>query len=350
MRLTRKIALITCVVFCGLLGAGNFAVIFAATGKLTRKRAIEEVMQRLSQLQNVTASFKMTRRDIITPQIIALDKKITPWLHKVYPTAHFGKNMPQTCSYHCNFRFLYGRVYYARYILDPAKNASRDLPLAQVQAITGGRSEYLGFPAKAYSALVRTTGSIQTHEAPLDSLLISSALGLRPIAHHHWRWLDAATVKRMEFTDQHDGDFSLTQVLRGGVRYRWSFMRAPSIKLVGIRESMTSPGGRNAILTTVRLSNFHRVDGLLLPERAVETQFSGRRFLAGPLRRIVLTHIRYEIEPRVNVRKSYFIVFPRGSVIIDQQTGSVFHIIKPTILSDKEIFTRLKKRDTAGAR
>ncbi len=352
MRLTGMILPATCAVFCGVAVAHDARPAPAAFGNPTREQAIAAVVQRLLLLQNVTASFKMVRHDIITPQLIAFEKKTMPWLHKVYPNVHFGKrsSMPQTRSYLCKFRFLHGRVYYARDIPAAAKGPSEELPTAQIQAVTPARAEHLTFPAKADFGLVQVTGAIENRGGPLDSLLISSALGLRPLSHHGWMWLDAALFKKMKFVDLGNGSFSLTQIRRDGVQYQWTFALAPSIKLVGVRESWTLPGRPNSVLATVRSSNFHRVAGLLLPARVVETQFSGRRFLPGPLRHITLTHIKYKLGSKLNTPKSYFILFPKGSVVIDERIGAVFHITKPTVLSDKEIFKRLKKRDGAKAR
>ena len=327
-------------IFLSLMGQrANFAA-NPNPEALRRGGAVEMARERLLQLQNVEARYDLETDYTPDAAVMAIWRRVEKRVMKQYPAVRAGPPFLGNFTYRCNFMFLAGRMRYGKQPTGHLRSGG----LKEVQALTLGRTETLvctrgGAP---------TDGEISAHAPPLDSLAISSVLGLRQPSRRSWLWIRPSLVAKMAYAKLSSRRFSLTQNGASGDEYCWIFRRtAQGLELTSLAASnRNQPGGRYVYLRG-KFSNFRKVGGLLLPGRAEETFFGGPN-IPDPVRSDILTHIKYTIGSPSNIPKNYLIVWPKGATVIDERIDHVFHIKSPTTLSDRDIFLRLKKRDSGS--
>jgi hypothetical protein len=305
-----------------------------------RQSAIKAVGDRLSQIQNVKAIYEMdVDRTPPSPALRDFLRKTMATFRKKHPGAIVGPPMEGHYEYRCQFSFLNGSARYEQIALSHKAIALG--PLKEVQTETPQRVEKF-FPPKM--------GVILVQAGPVATMPISLALGLRPLSHRHWLWVRRRQIDRMAYLQMRGGRFSLTQKTARGFEYCWIFRPKPTLRLVAFKGYYKLPASDiRWQYVRARFSDFHTVASLSLPGRAEVTLFGSPRF-PGPLCRYLLKRIAYTVGAHANTPMRYFIVWPRGCTVIDERIDHVFHINRPTILSDKEIFRRLKKLDNTKER
>lgn len=306
-----------------------------------RKRAIDAVESRLAKVQDIAASYEMDVNYFRPSAAVrALLRKIDASLVKQHPGAVVGPPLQGEYKYHCRLSFLSG--------------ASRTEQLALSQKAVGGplgvrRIIQTRAPERVEKFIPPRLGMIAGRARPLGSMPLTSALGLRPASYRHWFWIKRRQVAKMAYARITRNRFALTQKTTAGgftKYYRWVFRTKPALEIVGL-EVYHQPGVRHLYMRG-KFSNFRVVRGVSLPGRIEDRFFGGSRF-PGPTREELLKHIRYTLNSPSNTPSHYLIVWPKGCTVVDERTGSRFQIKSPTVLSDKEIFRRLKKRDGAKA-
>lgn len=300
-----------------------------------RARDIAAVEARLAKLQNFAMAFHMDVDFVSTPAVLAAMRKMAKLAEKNYPGGVPGPPLMGHYQYRCRFSFLAGRSWY------------------QQAALTRKAVTWLGAPEVTQSRMpgrVETLsdsrlGEIYVRTGPvIDFMSSTSALGLRPASLRHWLWIKHRQLTKMTYARISEDRFSLTQKTTfGGFTkyYRWVFRTRPALEIVGL-DVYHQPGVRHLYMRG-RFGKFRTVGGVALPAKIEDTFFGGSR-LPVPTRTVLLTRIRYTVGSPSNVPKDYLIVWPKGCTVIDERTGSRFQIKSPTVLSDKEIFERLKKR------
>jgi hypothetical protein len=305
-----------------------------------RARAIAAVDARLAKLQNVAMTFHMDVDFASTPVVLAAMRRMEKLAEKQYPGGVPGPPFMGHYQYDCRFSFLAGRSWYQQVAVGLTRKAVTWLGTKEVtQSRMPGRVEVL-----SDSKL----GEIYVRAGPLLDLMSStSAIGLRPASVRHWLWTKRRQLANMAYARISGNRFALTQKMMAGEfakYYRWVFRTKPALEIVGL-DVYHQPGIRHLYMRG-KFSKFRMVGGLALPGKIEDTFFGGSR-LPVPIRTELLTHIRYMLNAAANTPWSYYIMWPKGCTVIDERTGSRFQIKSPTILSDKEIFMRLKKRDAA---
>ena len=306
-----------------------------------RTQAIAAVETRLAKLQNVAVSFHMDVDFASSPAVLAAMRRAAKLAEENYPGGGPAQPLLGHYLYQCRFSFLAGRSWYRLVAVGPARNLVTWLGAPEVtQSRMPGRAEML-----AGSKI----GEIFARASPLiDYMPISSALGLRPASLRHWLWIKSRQLTQMTYARISNDRFSLTQKTRfGGFTkyYRWVLRTKPALEIVSLNV-YHHPGIRPPYMRGT-FSRFHLVGGLALPGRIKDTFFGISR-LSVPTMTELLTHIRYTVGSPSNTPFRYYIVWPKGCTVIDERTGSRFQIKSPTVLSDKEIMSRLKKRDKTG--
>jgi len=305
-----------------------------------RTTAIAAAEARLAKLQNVTVSFHMDVDFTSTPAVLAAMRRAARLAEKNYPGGGPAQPLLGHYLYQCRFSFLAGRSWYRLVVVGPTRKPVTWLGAPEVtQSRMPGRVEIL-----AGSKI----GEIFARASPLiDYMPSASALGLRPASLRHWLWIKNRKLAKMAYVRISDDRFSLTQKTTfGGFTkyYRWEFRTKPALEIVGL-DVYHHPGIRPPYMRG-RFSSFRMVGGLALPGRIKDTFFGISR-LSVPTMTELLTRIKYTVGSPSNKPSRYYIVWPKGCAVLDERTGSRFHIKFPTILSDKEIFQRLKNRDGA---
>lgn len=331
------LALPVLLISLSLMGKRANAAASPNSGTRGRARAVEMVRERSFRLQNVEVRYDLDTDYTPDAAAIALWRRVEKRVMKQYPDARAGPPFRGNFTYHCDFMFLAGRMRYGK---QPTGHLRSGVP-GEVQTSTLGRAETLVCAREG----VPTGGEISAHAPPLDSLAISSVLGLRQPSRRNWSWIRPGAVGKMVYSRLSRARFSFTQKEANGDDYRWVFRRtARGLELTFLVASNRSQSGGRYVYLRGKFSDFHSVKGLLLPERAEESFFGGVN-IPDPVRRDILTHIRYRVDSPSNVPKDYLIVWPKGATVIDERIDRVFHIKSPTTLSDRDIFLRLKKRD-----
>lgn len=305
---------------------------FGAPGAV-REFAVKAVEYRLLKLQNVEATCEMdVDRAPPSPALRDFLRKTMAAFRKEHPGAVIGPPMEGRYRYHCQFSFFNGLARYEQVAL--SQNAIELGVLKVVQTLTPDRVEKF-FPPKQ--------GVILAQAGPVATMPITLVLGLRPLSHRHWMWVRQRQVQKMAYTNMTGGRFSLTQKTAMGFEYIWIFRPKPTLELVAFKGYYKLPkGGTRWQYVRAAFSDFHTSANLLLPRTAKITLLGSPRF-PGTLCRYFLRHITYTVGATANTPTRYFITWPRGCTVIDGRIDHVFHINRPTILSDKEIFRRLKK-------
>ncbi len=307
-----------------------------------RAREIAAVETRLAKLQNIAMSFHMDVNFASTPVLLAAMRRMAKLAEKHYPGGVPGPPFMGNYRFHCLFSFLAGRSWYQQVAVGLTRKAVTWVGAPEVtQSRMPGRVEVL-----SDSKL----GEIYVRSGPLlDFMSCTSAIGLRPASFRHWLWIKRRQIVDMAYVRISGNRFALTQKTTAGgfaKYYRWIFRSKPVLEIVGL-DVYHQPDVRHLYMR-VTFSKFRMVGGLALPGRIKDTFLGGSR-LPVPTRTELLTHIRYTLHAVSNIPRSYFIVWPKGCTVIDERTGSRFQIKSPTILSDKEIFRRLKRRDAVKA-
>ncbi len=336
--------------------AAGASVSPAATSQALRKA----VVRRLAHLQNVVVTYDM---DVDYPpnhRISVFTRKILAQIKKAHPGAHFGPPLRGHYMYTCCFSFLNGRMRYDK-TMTPATVAKLSAPggpgaglVKSILTITPERAETLQYQLHFMKAPIGTIAARAS--LPSSPLPIVWALGLRspPFPPHDAapHWLNGRAIRKIKFARTSPVTFSLMQRRPDGYRYQWLFRTKPALELVGIIASFTGFERYRRIgivrLSIGKCSDFHKVGGLLLPGRIVETGFFGGKY--GVLYNAILTKIKYTIGAAANTSKSYFILWPTGSSVIDERLNNhVFHVgVHRTRLTDKEIFSILRRQDHGG--
>ncbi len=322
-----------------ILAAGA-SVAPAATSQALRK----DVLERLAHLQNVVVNYDMDldyppnhRIMKFSQKFLARLKKEHPGIHPVPIVGHY--------LYACRFSFLHGLMRYDKILLFFSRISA---PLIKsILTITPERAESLQYQLHFMKAPI---GTIAARASLPNFLPIVWALGLRspPFPPHDAvpHWLGNKALHKMKFVKTGPDTFSLIQRRPSGYRCRWFFKSKPALELVGQTVSWSGYGIKRFVVQKGQCSDFHKIGGLLLPGRIVETGFVGK---LGVGNTEILTKIKYTIGAASNTPKSYLILWPTGSSVIDERINHVFHIgVHRTYLTDKEIFSILRRQDRSG--
>ena len=329
-----------------ILAAG--ASVAPAASPLELRKAVQE---RLVHLQNVVVTYDMDVDYTPSQQALEIVDKNLALFKKSHPGANIGPTIRGHYRYACRFSFLHGLMRYDKTTL-PATVAKLSLPpgvgiVKSILTITPERAESL-----QYQLHFRKTpiGTIASRAALRGFLPIVWALGLwsPPFPPHDVvpHWLGNKALHKMKLVKTGPDTFSLIQRRPSGYRCRWFFKSRPAIKLVGLNVSLRSHGIKRSIIKKGQCSDFHKIGGLLLPGRIVETSLFGKLGIGST---VTLTKIKYTIGAATNTPKSYLILWPTGSSVINERINHVFHIgVHRTYLTDKEIFSILRRQDRSG--
>ena len=327
--------------------AAGVSVAPAATPVALRKA----VQERLVHLQNVVVTYDMDVDYTPSQQALEIVDKNLALFKKSHPGANIGPTLRGHYRYACRFSFLKGLMRYDKTTL-PATVAKLSAPpgvgiVKSILTITPDRAETLQYQLHFMKAPI---GTIAARASLSNSLPIIWALGLRspPFPPHDAvpHWIGNRAINKMKLVKTGPDTFSLIQRRPSGYRCRWFFKSKPALKLVGLNVFLISHGIKSSIITKGKCSDFHKIGGLLLPGRIVETGLFGKLGVGST---VTLTKIKYMIGAASNTPKSYLILWPTGSSVIDERINHVFHIgIHRTYLTDKEIFSILRRQDRSG--
>ncbi|MHB1767862.1 MAG: hypothetical protein ACYCUV_08415 [Phycisphaerae bacterium] len=320
------------------------AVQKSAGGSETKPSLIIAVVHRLERLQNVTVRYqekKFQSKAVFSMKAFKiLDKRY-------HAVPEFGYRF-----YTCEFRFLHGRAFYERR-LTPISLAAVGKPggplpsndIKSVESFLPSRTETLTYghynPRRPVGAIMNP-GS---RRLPISSL-IDVAMGLRrgPASRH---WMSVADLRTMSVSNLGSGRAVMREQAANGFLLRWYWdWRSRRIEL----RELEAVDPRGVIYDRIVCGMFRNVGGLLLPERVVETGWwdSPRYGTKPPLSdRVTLTNLRYRIDPKSNTPESYYIVFPKGSGVLDERINQQFNVESgPRRLTDKAIFKLQEHYDT----
>jgi len=325
------------VCLCGSAAAG--AAPIPQGGAIGKAGAVRLVVARLSKLRNFEATYLLDTDFTPDRAARAIAKRVQAFMAKTHPGMTFGPAMSGNYRYACRISVHGNFFHYEK------KATGKQPTFREVQAAAPGRIETLVYPHSG----APMGGAIWTHAAPLDSLAITSAVGLRDPSRRYWLWIRRRDIAKMAYRRLGNGRFSLTQKGTRGYEYTWVFRAKPALELVALTVSVQFPHAPRSVCLRGEFSRFRTVHGVELPGRVDEAFYAGRN-IPDPVRSDLLTHIRYTLDSAANTPRGYYVVWPKGCTVIDERIDRIFHITAPTTLSDGEIYLRLKNSDGKSAR
>ncbi len=325
------------------LGSICRAVPKSAGGSKTRPGLIAAVVRRLERLQNVAVRYHEKKYQ---SKAIFSMKEFKILDNRYHAVPDFGHRF-----YICEFRFLHDRAFYERWLtplsLAAVGKPGGPLPSADIKSIESfllSRTETLTY---GYYNPRRPVGAIMapaSRRLPISSL-IDVAMGLRrgPASR---RWMTVAEIRTMKVSNLAPGRAVMREQADNGFLIRWYWdWRGKRIEL----RELEAIDPRGVMYDRIVCGKFRNIGGLLLPERVVETGWwdSPRYGAKPPLSdRVTLTNLRYRLAPKSNTPESYYIVFPKGSGVLDERINQQFNVESgPRRLTDRAIFKLQKHYD-----
>jgi len=310
---------------------------------------INALTKRTSLLQNLSVRYEERTRYPNSPRVNALTRHLEKMAEEKYPGTHIVDNPPRE-NYSCVLSVLKRRVYLLRAMTPPtvklfaAKNGPGVAVTRRVRTWTPQRDESLSYQLTQEH---RPIGEIRAATAPPRHLSLLAALGIRGADARRWDWVTPKRIANMTIHRLGNGRFTLRQDRPSGYAFEWVYETRPGLRMIEMKALVSHGRYRNLLLKLVRCSAFREIGGVQLPGRIQGTTY------APPISKdttgqTLIFRVHYAIGKPSNTPFRYYIVWPKGCTVIDERTGSRFQIKSPTVLSDKEIMSRLKKRDKTG--
>ncbi len=323
----------------------------------TRRALINALATRLTLLRNIVANYDMDINWMpptmaMRKTIQEIDNKIQKSMQKMHPGIHFGKPISGHYTYYCRFSYLMGRVLYEKTMLPEtifrltAPGGDNVGIVKHILSYTPTRDEELIYNRHLEKHPV---GVIENGLALPMNLPIVWALGLcppflGPPSNLNWHWLNRKQFEAMKFARIGSDRFSLTQYWTTKAsaysslnkkklvyntivfEYQWIYRWKPALELLSLKTFITDPPAKHSLCLIGQCSNFHNINGIMLPEKIVAKGIADSKNTK-PVDIITLTSLHYIHSDPANTVGSYFIVFPIGSEVFDERNGQQFQIV-----------------------